>query len=437
MHSHTFNHGLEFASADRINEGQNELLTEHIRYLADNSKFYQEQFSLKGIDPGSISGLEDLCRLPLTTKVDLARQPKDFLCVHEDEIVDICLTSGTTGRPTALVQTGRDLERLGYNEEMSFISTGISRSDKVMIVAAIDRCFMAGLAYFMGLLRIGATIIRAGSGSIPALMDLVFAHKPTTMVGVPSLMLALGRRLAETGTEPGILGIRRLVCIGEPVREQDFSLSPLGRNLEQLWGGQIFGTYASTEMATSFCECGNHRGGHFRPDLILVEILDDHGLPVQPGTPGEVVVTPFGVQGMPLLRFRTGDVAVLHDGPCACGRSSPRLGPIMGRKSQLLKIKGTTVYPAAIFSVLQEIPQIVNYYIEVRNEFALSDQVRVVAGVQENGLTSLMVAEQISAKTRIKPEVILTGPDKVQSKIIIQDKRKPVVFFDYRNKSDE
>jgi phenylacetate-CoA ligase len=437
MTDHTFNHNLEFASSDKIKIVQDRLLVAHIRFLADTSGFYQKQFTHMGIDVASITGLQDLKRLPLTNKRDLEQHSKDFLCVSHEEIVDICLTSGTTGRPTALMQTKSDLERLGYNEELSFLSTGITPKDKVMIAAAIDRCFMAGMAYFLGLLRIGVTIIRAGSSSMPVLTDLVLEQKPTAIVGVPTLMLAIGRRLAEDGADPRALSVKRLICIGEPVREQDFSLSSLGRKLEELWGAQIFGTYASTEMATTFCECSEHRGGHAHPDLILVEVLDDNGQPVQPGTPGDVVVTPLGVRGMPLLRFRTGDVAVLHDQPCKCGRNSPRLGSIMGRKSQLLKIRGTTVFPAAIFSALQEIPGVVNFYIEVRGQYALSDEVKVVAGVRDPGLTPFMLSEQISAKTRIKPEVVLADPDTVQDRTLVQGKRKPVQFFDYRDKLDE
>ena len=433
----TFNHGLEFAAAEKIREGQSVLLARHIRYLQDKSAFYREEFREAGIGPDSFSGLDDLSRFPLTTKEDLGQHAEKFLCVDHSEIVDFCLTSGTTGKPTPLMQTRSDLERLGYNEELSFVSAGITSNDRVLIAAAIDRCFMAGLAYFLGLVRTGAAAIRAGSGSLPVLEDLVRTYRPTAMVGVPTLMLALGRRLKNAGDEPSSFGLSRLVCIGEPVREQDFSLSPLGQRLEELWGGRVFSTYASTEMATTFCECGERKGGHLHPDLIVTEILDDQGLPVQPGRPGEVVVTPVGVRGMPLLRFRTGDIAVMHAETCLCGRSSPRLGPVLGRQSQMLKIKGTTVFPNAIFSALQEMPQVENYYLEVRNRYSLSDEIRVVAGVRDQGLSPLVVAESIASRTRVKPEVELEDPDTVRTRTMVQGKRKPVVFFDYRDDSDE
>lgn len=432
MAARPFQPDIEFAPSAEIRRHQAALLAEHLAYLASRSRFYQNLFQRTGIDPVTIVTPEDLLAIPTTSKADLEEQTRDFLCVPERDIVDICLTSGTSGKPTALMQTKRDLERLACNEESSFMSTGITASDRVLIAAAIDRCFMAGLAYFLGLTQIGATVIRAGSSSLPVLVDLVRAHRPTAMVGVPTLMATIAEQLLDTGIDPKQIGLKRLVCIGEPVRNQDFSLSPLGQRLHELWAASIFGTYASTEMATTFCECEQYAGGHLHPDLMILELLDEQGSPAPPGTPGEVVVTPLRVTGMPLLRFRTGDMAVLHADPCPCGRNTPRLGPILGRKSQLLKIKGTSVYPPAIFSVLQEMPEIVNYYIEVSDHYALSDHVRVVIGTCHGQLTPLMIAERIAARIRVKPEVSLADPREVRKKTIDDGKRKPVIFFDHR-----
>lgn len=434
MAARPFQPDLEFAPPAEIRRHQAALLAEHLAYLASRSRFYQDLFQRSGVDPAMVAAPDDLLAIPATSKADLEGRTRDFLCVPERDIVDICLTSGTTGKPTALLQTRSDLERLARNEELSFASTGITASDRALIAAAIDRCFMAGLAYFLGLTQIGATAIRAGSSSLPVLVDLVRTHRPTAMVGVPTLMATMAERLLEAGTNPGQMGMRRLVCIGEPVRNQDFSLSPLGQRLHELWGARIYGTYASTEMATTFCECEQCAGGHLHPDLMILELLDAQGRPVPPGTPGEVVVTPLRVTGMPLLRFRTGDMAVLHVDPCPCGRNSPRLGPILGRKDQLLKIKGTSVYPPAIFSAIQEMPQVVNFYLEVSDQFALSDHVRVVVGSRDVHLTPLMVAEQIAARVRVKPEVVLVTPEEVQDTTTAAGKRKPMTFFDFRKK---
>jgi len=424
--------GLEMRSREEIRELQSKLLVEHLAFLGEWSPFYSKRLSELGVDPLSVRGVDDLSKLPFTTKDDLAGANKDFLCVDESEIVDVCVTSGTTGQPVVLMQTRRDLERLGYNEEISFLAAGVTPHDRVAIATALDRCFMAGLAYFMGLERIGASAIRAGSSSMSFLAEMILMHRPTAMVGVPSQMLALAGMLAERGKQPAEIGIKKLIGIGEPVREQDLSLSSLGEKLAKAWNAEVFGTYASTEMATAFCDCQAQAGGHLHPDLIIVEIVDEEGNPVGPGSVGEVVATPLRTTGMPLLRFKTGDMAALHVEPCACGRNSPRLGPILGRKKQMLKCRGTTVFPQAVSAALQEMDEIKGHYIEVYSEFDLSDRIRVVAGTNSADISASAVAEKIAAKTRVKPEVVLTSPESVMEKIIQKHKRKPVTFFDYR-----
>ena len=423
-----------FRSGQEILEHTAVLLRSHIRYLAERSPFYQRLFCEQGIDPEAIRTKDDLARLPFTTKADLERHNEEFLCVAPEQIVDLCLTSGTTGHPVAMHQTRSDLERVGFNEEISFRAAGLTAADRVLIAAAIDRCFMAGLAYFIGLARIGATAIRGGSSSIAMLEELTVQYRPTAMVGVPTLLLVLADRLQARGIDPRGLGVRRLVCIGEPVRSPDLFLSPLGHRLRTAWGAEVFGTYASTEMATAFADCTAGRGGHVHPELMIVEIVDEAGRPLPPGVPGEVVATPMQVTGMPLLRFRTGDIAVLHSDPCPCGRNSWRLGPVLGRKAQMLKVRGATLYPPAIQAVLQEIPAIRGHYIEVYDEFELSDRIRVVVGCSDPALDALEIAERIAARTRVKPEVIVVAPEEVTRRTLREDKRKPVTFFDYRSK---
>jgi len=426
--------GLEFRAPAEIRELQEQLLRRHLAYLADHSPFYRRRFAEAGVDPAAVVSLAGLHRLPFTDKADLGDHNEEFLCVPPDEIVDLCLTSGTTGQPVAMHQTRADLARLTYNEEISFRSAGIGAADRVLIAAAIDRCFMAGLAYFLGLARIGATVIRGGSSSVAMLEELAIRHRPTALVGVPTLLLVLADRLRARGVDPRMLGARRLVCIGEPVRAADLSLSPLGRRLRESWGAEVFGTYASTEMATSFADCEAGQGGHLHPELMLVEIVDEAGRPLPPGTPGEVVATPLQVTGMPLLRFKTGDIATVHDEPCPCGRHSWRLGPVLGRKAQMLKVRGATVYPPAIQGVLQELPEVRGHYIEVFDDFELSDRIRVVVGLDSPALDAEEIAERLAARIRVKPEVVVVTPEEVTRRTLREDKRKPVTFFDYRTK---
>lgn len=423
---------LAFAPAEGIRETQDRLLRQHLAYLGARSPYYRRRFAELGIDPGSVRGCADLEGLPLTGKADLQAAGADLLCVPVVEVVDRCLTSGTTGQPLVLDQTRGDLERLAYNEAQAFAAAGVTPEDRVLVAAAIDRCFMAGMAYFFGLVRLGATAIRGGSASIPALVELVRSQRPTALVGVPSLLLALGQRLAEGESSAAQVGVERLICIGEPVRQADLTLSATGRRLENLWGAQVLGTYASTEMATAFADCTAGCGGHLQPELMVLELLADDGSPVAPGEPGEVVVTPLQVTGMPLLRYRTGDVAVLHDGPCGCGRTTPRLGPVLGRKAQMLKYRGTTVFPPAITSVLQEIDGVSGFYLEVFDDFPLSDRIRVVVATSNSSLSAATIAERIAARTRVKPEVVIASAEAVQQQVLRPEKRKPVTFFDHR-----
>jgi len=426
------NPGLEFRTRKEIEAVQSGLLQRHVQFLAKRSPYYSRLFTEHGIDPVAIRTVRDLATIPFTSKADLEQGGDSFLCVSKDEIVDLCLTSGTTGQPISMLQTPNDLERLGYNEEISFRGAGVGPQDRVLIAAAIDRCFMAGMAYFLGLTRLGSMVIRGGSSSLPMLVELVRRHRPTVIVGVPSLLVTLAAKVLEEGGNPALLGVEKLVCIGEPVRRSDLALSTIGVRLASLWQARVLGTYASTEMATTFCDCEEGCGGHLHPDLFVLEIVDQEDRPVPHGSPGEVIATPLQVTGMPLLRFRTGDIATLHDELCACGRNSPRLGPVVGRKAQMLKLHGTTVYPPAIFAVLQEFEWARGYYLEIYDENELSDRIRVVIGAEEGVAGAAYVAEKIAARIRVKPEVVLASPEEVQRKTNQAGKRKPVTFFDYR-----
>lgn len=427
------NNAIEFESVERIEEFNNDLLAEHVRYCYEHSAFYRRRFDEAGVGPGQILTKEDLRLLPMTTKEDLEEFGDDFLCVAGRAIVDMCQTSGTTGRPVILSQTESDLQRVGYNEKISFAAAGITEDDRVMIVCAMTRCFMAGLAYFEGARQLGAASVRTGSGNPAVVSQSVLLYRPSVIVCVPSQALGMAEAISRAGHNPAKLGVRMLMCIGEPVRTMDLEYSALGMRLCEVWGCDIAGTYASTEIATSFTDCACGRGGHFHPELITVEVVDEDGNAVEPGRPGEVVATPLQVTGMPLLRYCTGDIAAYFTEPCECGRNTYRLGPVVGRKNQMLKIRGTTVYPNAIFSVLQGIDEVKNYYLEVYGDYELSESIRVVVGTDDVGsLPGEVVAEKIRGYIRVKPEVVVEDVSKVAGKIIHEGKRKPVTFFDYR-----
>ena len=381
MTSNHIQNDIEFASPDEIRDFQNARLREAVSYLAANSPYYRRMFSDNGIDPASIRTIDDLQRIPFTAKKDLQLYNNDFLCVPKAKVVDYITTSGTLGDPVTFGCTELDLQRLAYNEKKSFSCAGVRPGDIIQLMTTLDKRFMAGLAYFLGIRELGASVIRVGNG-IPELQwDTIHRIKPDTIMCVPSFILRLIDYAEKNGIDYRTSSIRRIIGIGEGLREQDFSLNLLGKRIKEKWDVVLFATYSSTEMGATFSECPYGCGGHVHPELIIVEIIGDDDKPVPDGEPGEVVVTTLGVEGMPLLRFRTGDISRKITGQCKCGRNSFRLTPIVGRKNNMIKLKGTTVYPPAIYDVLDNTPYVANYVVLVRDSFAGTDEVVVKVGL--------------------------------------------------------
>jgi phenylacetate-CoA ligase len=206
----------------------------------------------------------------------------------------------------------------------------------------------------------------------------------------------------------------------------------LGADLHALWNADVHSTYASSECITSFCECTALQGGHLHPDLGILEILNEDNQPVPPGTPGEVVLTPLAIEGMPLLRFKTGDISFLMTEPCPCGRTSPRLGPILGRKQQMMKIRGTTLYPQAVFAALDEIPNLGDYYLEIDSDDNLSDKLIIHIGAHPGQPSPNLIREQLQARLRVTPLIAIDPDEKVRHHVFSPESRKPIRVFDRR-----
>jgi phenylacetate-CoA ligase len=328
--------------------------------------------------------------------------------------------------------TENDLRRLAYNEEISFASCGLNSDDVVLLTCTIDRCFIAGLAYFSGVRNLGAAAIRNGLSSVESHMEIIRRLKPTAIVGVPTFLLKLGQFLKTEGIDPTTTGVKKLVCIGEPIRDNNLLFLNVGEQLELIWGAKVYSTYASSETITSFCECTAQRGGHLHPDLAVVEIVSELGEVLPCGETGEVVVTPMGIEGMPLVRFKTGDVSFLIDEPCPCGRNSLRLGPILGRKNQMIKLKGTTLYPNSINTVLDTLPGVTEYYVTATSDYDLSDVVRIFVAVGNDTCSAEMIMDKLQAHLRVRPEVIITSDEQIRNKVYSGNPRKLTRFVDER-----
>lgn len=422
-------HDIGFSSPGVIKKLQEKILRRHLVYCKKHSPYYRKQFKGFNFDNFSLNRLHEL---PFTEKADISRCNEDFLAVACDKIVDIVMTSGTTGLPLKMMYTGADLDRLAYNEKKSLAGCGITDKDKVLLTCTLDRCFIAGLAYFLGVRSIGAAAVRNGQSSLNSHAEIIKLMRPTIIVGVPSFLIKLGLYIADAGTDPRKTGVTGLVCIGEPVRNVDLKLLRTGKNLTNIWNANLFSTYASTETVTTFCECEQQEGGHLHPDLAIAEIVDELGNPVPSGTAGEVVITPLSVEGMPLVRYKTGDISFLIDEPCQCGRFTPRLGPILGRKKQMIKLKGTTFYPQSVYSVLDEMKEISNYYMIVTAKDTLSDELTIHTVVNDKNCTSQIIEKKLRARLRVKPVVIITDEKTAKKHIKRPGSRKHIRFIDRR-----
>ena len=425
---------IETQSKDAIRLFQEEKLRELLQYLKEKSPYYQRLFRENNIDITQIQHLEDLQRLPTTSKDDLQRYNDDFLCVPKEAIVDYASTSGTLGKPVTFGLTDRDLDRLAYNEAISLSCAGISQGDVVQLMTTIDRRFMAGLAYFLGIRHLGASIVRIGAG-IPELQwDSILSYHPTYLIAVPSFLLKLIEYAEKNDIDYRHSSVKGVVCIGETLRLQDFSPNLLTDKIMEKWPElRLYSTYASTEMSTTFTECDALQGGHHHPELIITEVLDDEGNPLPYGQLGELTITTLGVEGMPLLRFRTGDMVTLHDTPCSCGRNTLRVSPVVGRKQQMIKYKGTTLYPPALMDLLTEFAQVENYIIEISSNEILTDEILIKIGTCEpSEALKEEIANHFRAKMRVVPKIEFYPVDTIEEQLYPKGSRKPVKFIDRR-----
>jgi phenylacetate-CoA ligase len=406
-------------------------LNEHIQYLKKNSWYYKDQLAWAGPEATVLEELSDIQNFPFTEKDDIASRNEDFLCVPMSDVRDIVTTSGTLGGSVASYLTQKDLNRLGVNEAGSYVLAGCTKDDTFQLLTTIDKRFMAGLAYFLGANELGARIIRSGPGALQLQWESIQRFSPTVLVAVPSFIPRLIKYALENGIDPNKTSVKKIVCIGEAVRDEKLQPNYLAQRITEQWNVQLFSTYASTEMATAFTECGAGNGVHLQPELMFVEVLNDDGEQVKSGESGEVVATPLGVEGTPVLRFRTGDICHYYNEPCSCGRNTPRLGPVIGRKQQMVKLKGTSLYPNAIIEELNAIPEVANFVVELHSDELGLDEVVVKALLRGENAES-KVLEKLNGKLRVKPRLILASNEEINKLKFNENERKPKILIDRR-----
>lgn len=424
---------IELKPASAIKQFQEMELQHLLGYLRQFSPFYREWFAQHGVRTEDIRSLEDLVKIPAVGKEDLQQRNWDFLCVDKSKIAEYTTTSGTLGKPVVLPLTENDLKRLSYNEYISFSCANGTGNDIFQLMLTLDRQFMAGMAYYQGIRRLGAGVLRVGPG-VPSLQwENIRRIQPTTIVAVPSFILKLMAYAEEHNIDINASSVKKAVCIGENIRNVDFSYNVLGKKITDKWNIQLFSTYASTEMQTAFTECSAGNGGHHHPELLIVELLDENDQPVASGVPGEVTITTLGVEAMPLLRYKTGDICQYYTEPCSCGRQTMRLSPIIGRRKQMIKYKGTTLYPPALFDLLSDMEGVKEFVVEVfSNEIGTDEILLHLSAAEESEEMDRKIRSYLQGKLRVIPQLRYCSTPDILKMQFPEGSRKPVKFIDNR-----
>lgn len=419
---------LEFQLPAEIQKYQQQALQQALQYVAVHSPYYKKLFADNNICIENIRTIQDLAQVPCTTKDDFSRHNFDFLCVPKNKIADYTTTSGTTGSPVTIALTENDLQRLAYNEERSFVCAGGNASDVYQLMLTLDRQFMAGMAYYLGIRKMGAGAVRVGPVSPQMQWENIQRFQPTALVVVPSFLLKLMDYADAHGIDYNKSSVKKAVCIGEPVRHADGTENILAQRIHAKWNLPLYSTYASTEMQTAFTECEHRSGGHHRPELLIVEVLDDAGNQLPAGEFGEVTITSLGVEGMPLLRYRTGDICCYYEEPCKCGRNTIRLSPVTGRKNQMIKYKGTTLFPPAIYEAISHVPEVKDYVVEVsKNELGTDEIVLNLSVTGSPDVIEPKIKTALQSKLRVIPTVNFVTTAHLQSLRPVES-RKPVMI---------
>lgn len=426
---------IEFSSYEEITKLQTFLLRQTIKYAYENSKYYKKIFEGNNIDFNSFT-IDMLEELPVITKEDLLKNNDEFFCCDESQWSDIVTTSGSTGvKPILHPLTYHDLMRLTYNEKVSFLTPPLTNDDFVMLATALDGSFVAGLAYYLGLKRLGINVVRAGSKSLSGQLSILRDLPVNTIIGVPSNLIKLYNLAVEYGLSKEILQIRKIILIGESIRAKDLTLNQLGKRVAKCFkNASLYSTYANTETCVSFCECEKKQGGHLHPDLAYIEILNADNKRVKSGEVGRLVITTFGCQSMPLIRYDTGDLTYIIEEKCECGRNSLRIGPILGRQNNILKVGGVTFSKKQLEDIVLSDERILDYCVKAeKDENGVVFVDLYIACAENSAPIKEQMVRKIWENVRVSVNVHYSTLNELSVMQKSMNSRKPIRFINMTN----
>jgi phenylacetate-CoA ligase len=371
---------LELMNHSELEQLQLRRLKDTVERVYKRVPFYHNLMDLMGVSPHDIKTLDDVSKLPTTRKANLRENyPFGLFAVPKQEVVRVHASSGTTGKPTVVGYTAKDIETWSDMMARDFVMVGVEKGD-IFQNAVNYGFFTGGLGVHYGIERMGAMAVPSGVGNTERQLEIMQDFGVTVLHCTPSYALYL----METAKSLGVTDKLKLKigCFGaEPWSDEARS------DLEKGLGIKAYDSYGLSEMCgpgVAF-ECTEQNGLHIWEDHFLIEILDAEGEQCAPGEPGELVMTSLTKEAMPLIRYHTGDVTYLMEDGCNCGRISRRVHRFLGRADDMLVVRGINVFPSQIEDVLMKMPEIGDYF-------------QVVVDRKRHGLDELNIKVELSEK---------------------------------------
>lgn len=400
---------------------------------AARSPYYSRVFAACGITPEAFESLDDVRKLPFTTKDDLREHwPYGFLAVPKEELVRMHSSSGTTGRATVVFHTAKDIDEWANLLARCMYMAGMRKTDVFQNMMTYG-LFTGGLGFHYGAEKIGALVIPAGAGNSKRQIQLLYDFETTAIHIIPSYALHLSTVFEEMGMNPKDTKLRMAFLGAEPHSEK------MRQRIEEIYGLQAFNSYGLSEMngpGVAF-ECPYQEGMHIWEDHFLVEIVDPETLePVTEGERGELVMTTLVREGMPLIRYRTKDMTRIIPGPCRCGRTHRRIERITGRTDDMLIVKGVNIFPIQIEKCLMEIPGVGKNFLILLEREDYNDSMTVKVEVEREyfgGNLSELEMLRHRIVDALKSEILVTPHvDLVEPGSLPQSEGKAVRVIDNR-----
>jgi len=393
-----FNPEFETLSRPEIEALQLKRLQDTVAHCYLGSKFYRERFDSIGLKPSDIKTLDDLRRIPFTTKQDLRdTYPFGIASVSPDKCVRLHSSSGTTGNPTVILHTQRDLEQWANAVARCLWMVGCRPEDVFQNTSGYGM-FTGGLGFQYGAERLGMLTVPAGAGNTLRQIKFFTDFGTTVVHAIPSYAARIYEVMCEKGIDPRRDTKLRILAIGAEPHSNDTRL-----RIEDMLGVKAYNSFGMSEMCgpgVAF-ECPQQNGMHIWEDYYIVEIVDPETLePVKDGDVGELVLTTINREGMPLLRYRTRDLTRVLPGDCPCGRAHKRLDRMKGRSDDMIILKGVNIFPIQIETILMQFKELASDYLITLGTADDNDYMTV-----EVELSELYNTDDYGALQRLEKEI--------------------------------